>query len=113
MLDSLSDDEDSVRMLLEVFIQDHTEDGAKLRGLVTEGKDEDQAQRVAHSLKGVSGSMGAMPLHYISGDIESLIKQGERVTDDKLDLLEQVLQETTLFADKVFNSENIREVLTD
>ena len=113
MLDSLSDDEDSVRMLLEVFVQDHTEDGAKLRVLVTEGKDEDQAQRVAHSLKGVSGSMGAMPLHYISGDIESLIKQGERVTNDKLDLLEQVLQETTLFADKVLNSENIREVLTD
>ncbi|WP_399425039.1 Hpt domain-containing protein [Vibrio campbellii] len=113
MLDSLSDDEDSVRMLLEVFIQDHTEDGAKLRVLVTEGKDKDQAQRIAHSLKGVSGSIGAMPLHYISGDIESLIKQGERITDDKLDLLEQVLQETTLFADKVLNSENIREVLTD
>ncbi|HDM8229505.1 TPA: Hpt domain-containing protein [Vibrio campbellii] len=113
MLDSLSDDEDSVRMLLEVFIQDHTEDGAKLRVLVTEGKDKDQAQRITHSLKGVSGSIGAMPLHYISGDIEALIKQGERVTDDKLDLLEQVLQETTLFADKVLNSENIREVLTD
>ncbi|WP_050906648.1 Hpt domain-containing protein [Vibrio campbellii] len=113
MLDSLSDDEDSVRMLLEVFIQDHTEDGAKLRVLVTEGKDKDQAQRIAHSLKGVSGSIGAMPLHYISGDIEAMIKQGERVTDDKLDLLEQVLQETTLFADKVLNSENIREVLTD
>ncbi|MDK9754699.1 Hpt domain-containing protein [Vibrio sp. D173a] len=113
MLDSLSDDEDSVRMLLEVFIQDHTEDGIKLRVLVTEEKDKDQAQRIAHSLKGVSGSIGAMPLHYISGDIESLIKQGERVTDDKLDLLEQVLQETTLFADKVLNSENIREVLTD
>ena len=54
-----------------------------------------------------------MPLHYISGDIEALIKQGERVTDDKLDLLEQVLQKTTLFADKVIYSENIREVLTD
>ncbi|MFV8410297.1 Hpt domain-containing protein [Vibrio owensii] len=113
MLDSLSDDEESVRMLLEVFIQDHAEDSEKLKGLIAEGKDKEHAQRVAHSLKGVSGSIGAMPLHYISGDIESLIKQGEQVSDDKLDQLEDTLQKTTLFAERVLNSENIREVLTD
>lgn len=113
MLDSLSGDEESVRMLLEVFIQDHAEDSEKLKGLVAEGKDKEHAQRVAHSLKGVSGSIGAMPLHYISGDIESLIKQGEQVSDDKLDQLEDTLQKTTLFAERVLNSENIREVLTD
>lgn len=113
MLDSLSGDEESVRMLLEVFIQDHTEDSEKLKGLIAEGKDKEHAQRVAHSLKGVSGSIGAMPLHYISGDIESLIKQGEQVSDDKLDQLEDTLQKTTLFAERVLNSENIREVLTD
>jgi HPt (histidine-containing phosphotransfer) domain-containing protein len=111
MLDSLSDDEESVRMLLDVFIQDHTDDGSKLRRLLLE--DKEHAQRVAHSLKGVSGSIGAMPLHYISGDIESLIKQGEQVSDDKLDQLEDTLQKTTLFAERVLNSENIREVLTD
>ncbi|WP_045480707.1 Hpt domain-containing protein [Vibrio owensii] len=113
MLDSLSGDEESVRMLLEVFIQDHAEDSGKLKGLIAEGKDKEHAQRVAHSLKGVSGSIGAMPLHYISGDIESLIKQGEQVSDDKLDQLEDTLQKTTLFAERVLNSENIREVLTD
>ncbi|WP_045418406.1 Hpt domain-containing protein [Vibrio owensii] len=113
MLDSLSGDEESVRMLLEVFIQDHAEDSEKLKGLIAEGKDKEHAQRVAHSLKGVSGSIGAMPLHYISGDIESLIKQGEQVLDDKLDQLEDTLQKTTLFAERVLNSENIREVLTD
>lgn len=113
MLDSLSGDEESVRMLLEVFIQDHAEDSEKLKGLIAEGKDKEHAQRVAHSLKGVSGSIGAMPLHYISGDIESLIKQGEQVSDDKLDQLEETLQKTTLFAERVLNSENIREVLTD
>ena len=113
MLDSLSGDEESVRMLLEVFIQDHAEDSEKLKGLIAEGKDKEHAQRVAHSLKGVSGSIGAMPLHYISGDIESLIKQGEQVSDDKLDQLEDTLQKTTLFAERVLNSENIREVLTD
>ncbi|MGI9919880.1 Hpt domain-containing protein [Vibrio owensii] len=113
MLDSLSGDEESVRMLLEVFIQDHAEDSEKLKGLIAEGKDKEHVQRVAHSLKGVSGSIGAMPLHYISGDIESLIKQGEQVSDDKLDQLEDTLQKTTLFAERVLNSENIREVLTD
>lgn len=54
-----------------------------------------------------------MPLHYISGDIESLIKQGQEVVTGKLDMLEDTLQKTTLFAEAVLNSENIREVLTD
>lgn len=111
MLDSLSDDEESVRMLLEVFIQDHTDDGSKLRTLLLE--DKEHAQRVAHSLKGVSGSLGAMPLHYISGDIESLIKQGQEVSEVELTQLEDTLQKTTRFAGKVLNSEKIREVLTD
>ncbi|WP_407552427.1 Hpt domain-containing protein [Vibrio parahaemolyticus] len=111
MLDSLSGDEGAVRMLLEVFIQDHAEDGSKLHKLLNE--DIDNAQRAAHSLKGVSGSLGAMPLHYISGEIELLIKQGKEVPDNKLYQLRDVLQQTTLFAEKVLNSEKIREVLTD
>ncbi|WP_411354041.1 Hpt domain-containing protein [Vibrio parahaemolyticus] len=111
MLDSLSGDEGAVRMLLEVFIQDHAEDGSKLHKLLNE--DIDNAQRAAHSLKGVSGSLGAMPLHYISGEIELLIKQGKEVPDNKLCQLRDVLQQTTLFAEKVLNSEKIREVLTD
>ncbi len=113
MLDSLSGDEESVRMLLEVFIQDHTEDGKKLRVLMNEGKDKEQARRIVHSLKGVSGSIGAMPLHYISGYIESLIKQEEQVIDNKFDLLEEVLQETILFAEKALHSENVRKVSID
>ncbi|WP_373271967.1 Hpt domain-containing protein [Vibrio parahaemolyticus] len=111
MLDSLSGDEGAVRMLLEVFIQDHAEDGSKLHKLLNE--DIDNAQRAAHSLKGVSGSLGAMPLHYISGEIELLIKQGKEVPDNKLCQLRDILQQTTLFAEKVLNSEKIREVLTD
>ncbi|EDM56605.1 conserved hypothetical protein [Vibrio parahaemolyticus AQ3810] len=54
-----------------------------------------------------------MPLHYISGEIELLIKQGKEVPDNKLCQLRDVLQQTTLFAEKVLNSEKIREVLTD
>ena len=80
---------------------------------MNEGKDKEQARRIVHSLKGVSGSIGAMPLHYISGHIESLIKQEEQVIDNKFDLLEEVLQETILFAEKALNSENVRKVSID
>ncbi|MCG6219551.1 Hpt domain-containing protein [Vibrio antiquarius] len=111
MLDSLSGDESAVRMLLEVFIQDHSGDGSKMHRLLEE--DKEQAQRVAHSLKGVSGSLGAMPLHCISGDIELLIKQGQKVPEEKLTRLDDVLKQTILFANHVLNSEKIQEALTD
>ncbi|CDT91436.1 Hpt domain protein (fragment) [Vibrio diabolicus] len=111
MLDSLSGDESAVRMLLEVFIQDHSSDGSKMHRLLEE--DKEQAQRAAHSLKGVSGSLGAMPLHCISGDIELLIKQGQKVPEEKLTRLDDVLKQTILFANHVLNSEKIQEALTD
>lgn len=111
MLDSLSGDESAVRMLLEVFIQDHSGDGSKMHRLLEE--DKEQAQRAAHSLKGVSGSLGAMPLHCISGDIELLIKQGQKVPEEKLARLDDVLKQTILFANHVLNSEKIQEALTD
>ncbi len=111
MLDSLSGDESAVRMLLEVFIQDHSGDGSKMHRLLEE--DKEQAQRAAHSLKGVSGSLGAMPLHCISGDIELLIKQGQKVPEEKLTRLDDVLKQTILFANHVLNSEKIQEALTD
>ncbi|MCS0436672.1 Hpt domain-containing protein [Vibrio diabolicus] len=111
MLDSLSGDESAVRMLLEVFIQDHSGDGSKMHRLLEE--DKEQAQRAAHSLKGVSGSLGAMPLHCISSDIELLIKQGQQVPEEKLTRLDDVLKQTILFANHVLNSEKIQEALTD
>ncbi|MCA2488387.1 MULTISPECIES: Hpt domain-containing protein [Vibrio] len=111
MLDSLSGDEGAVRMLLEVFIQDHSGDGTKMYQLLEE--DKEQAQRAAHSLKGVSGSLGAMPLHCISGDIELLIKQGQKVPEEKLACLDDVLKQTILFANNVLNSKKITEALTD
>ncbi|MGP8309173.1 Hpt domain-containing protein [Vibrio sp. YIC-376] len=105
MLDYLSGDEGAVRMLLEVFIQDHSDDGTKLRQLLNE--DQEHAQLIAHSLKGVSGSLGAMPLHYISSDIELLIKEKQKISESKLAQLHHVLEQTTLFAESVLNSEKI------
>lgn len=105
MLDYLSGDEDAVRMLLEVFIQDHSDDGTKLRQVLNE--DHERAQLIAHSLKGVSGSLGAMPLHYISSEIELLIKEKQKISESKLAQLHHVLEQTTLFADSVLKSEKI------
>lgn len=105
MLDYLSGDEDAVRMLLEVFIHDHSDDGIKLRQVLNE--DHQRAQLIVHSLKGVSGSLGAMPLHYISSEIERLIKDKQKISESKLAQLHHVLEQTTLFADSVLKSEKI------
>lgn len=94
MLESLSGDEEAVHMLLEVFIQDHSNDGVKLCQLLN--ADKEQAQRVVHSLKGVSGSLGAMPLSSISGDIELLIKEKQNVPESKLNKLKDILEQTIL-----------------
>jgi polar amino acid transport system substrate-binding protein len=52
-----------------------------------------EAVRVAHTLKGVSGSVGAMALQEVALQLESALKDGE---DDQLDALcEQVEQELT------------------
>ncbi|MBR9789479.1 MAG: Hpt domain-containing protein [Vibrionaceae bacterium] len=109
MLESLSGDEEAVRMLLEVFIQDHSNDGTKLCQLFH--SDQEQAQRVVHSLKGVSGSLGAMPLNSISGDIELLIKEKQNVPDNKLARLNDILDQTILFATNVLKSEKIQKTL--
>lgn len=105
MLESLSGDEEAVRMLLEVFIQEHSSDGTKLCRVLN--SDKQQAQRIVHSLKGVSGSLGAMPLNSISGDIELLIKEQQNVTESQLTKLNCVLEQTILFATHILKSEKL------
>ncbi len=105
MLESLSGDEEAVRMLLEVFIQEHSSDGTKLCRVLN--SDKQQAQRIVHSLKGVSGSLGAMPLNSISGDIELLIKEQQNVTECQLTKLNCVLEQTILFATHILKSEKL------
>nr|WP_321459916.1 Hpt domain-containing protein [uncultured Vibrio sp.] len=105
MLESLSGDEEAVRMLLEVFIQEHSNDGTKLCQVLN--SDKEQAQRIIHSLKGVSGNLGAMPLNSISADIELLIKEKQNVPKSKLVKLNDVLEQTILFATHVLKSEKI------
>lgn len=106
ILDSLSGDEVAVRFLLDLFIHDHSADGGKFRQLMND--DRESAQRLVHSLKGVSGNLGAMALYTVSSDIEHLMKQGIEVSETLIVKLSNELERTVDFAQQVLNREKIR-----
>ncbi|GAL30807.1 hypothetical protein JCM19239_270 [Vibrio variabilis] len=60
MLSTLDGDQESMLLLLGVFVSEHRNDAEKLRDLVD--SDIEKATRVAHTLKGVSGSIFAEEL---------------------------------------------------
>lgn len=85
MLESLSGDLESVCMLLEVFIEDHTGDADNIVQLLQSQPQE--AQRKAHSLKGVGGNLGAMKLRDVASQVEAAIKAGQPPTSETLNEL--------------------------
>ena len=82
MLENLDGDEESVALLLTVFIQDHAQDADKFKRLLAE--DLVSALRVVHSLKGVAGSIKADRLGTISSSIELSLKQSNLVSEADL-----------------------------
>lgn len=105
MLDSLSNDIDSVCMLLEVFIEDHTGDAERIQQLLSDAPQD--AQRKAHSLKGVGGNLAAMKLREIAGEVELAIKEDITAVPDLLDEL-KVRLDNALEEARVFLKENAR-----
>lgn len=99
MLESLNDDLPSVCMLLEVFIEDHCGDGEKIIHLMNESQEE--AQRKAHSLKGVGGNLGASKLRDAAGRVESGIKDKGEIDSEALNelksRLDRAIEEARLF----------------
>ncbi|NVD07112.1 Hpt domain-containing protein [Vibrio sp. JPW-9-11-11] len=99
MLESLSGDLESVCMLLEVFIEDHTGDADKIAELLSVQPQE--AQRKAHSLKGVGGNLGAMKLRDVASQVESAIKAGQSPTHESMQelklRLDRAIQQATEF----------------
>ncbi|MCG9678401.1 Hpt domain-containing protein [Vibrio sp. Isolate24] len=73
MLDALGNDYESVCMLLQVFVDDHTGDAERITQLLNDSPDE--ALRKAHSLKGVGGNLGALKLRESAGKVEQAIKE--------------------------------------
>ncbi|NAX23331.1 Hpt domain-containing protein [Vibrio sp. V39_P1S14PM300] len=90
MLDSLSGDQESVNLLLQVFVQDHYDDVEAMRSLIN--VDPDSAMRKAHSLKGVASNLGADILRDAALIAETKLKQGERLTREELDHLAESLR---------------------
>ncbi len=53
--------------------------GQELAQMLAEGRDE-EAQRLAHSVKGVAGNVGAGHLRVVAGELEAAIKAGDQAT---------------------------------
>ncbi len=60
--------------LLRMFIEHHEPDMARLRDCLGTG-DHDQARRLAHSLKGASGSVGATGLSRLATELDATLRE--------------------------------------
>jgi two-component system sensor histidine kinase/response regulator len=67
---------DSYCRLLNKFTENHADDFVRLRQTLAEGNT-DEARRLAHSLKGVSATLGAVAIHRASVALEEAIKAGQ------------------------------------
>jgi len=101
VLESMDDDVESVKMLLEIFIGEHALDAKRLQQLVYQcALDEisETAFRLVHSLKGVASSLGAEALKRQAEVIESHFKQKQVVADSEYRKLASVLDDTIVAA---------------
>ena len=73
LLNSMDGCHNSVLMLLELFVEDHSQDAVRFAQALDEG-DKDGAHRIAHTLKGVAGSVGAAQLHAVTECLERHLK---------------------------------------
>jgi two-component system sensor histidine kinase/response regulator len=81
------------RKLLVEFLQDHREDVHAIRKALDQ-EDLETAQRIAHTIKGVSGSIGAADLQRDAASLEAAFKEGQQEQDlypELLSRLEDVL----------------------
>lgn len=102
-LKKLSGNEDLLNKLVEMFSKDHINDGKKITELVKENNYH-EARSIAHTLKGVSGSIGMMKIFTHASALESAIKEKnyEHVdahTKNLKDSLDQCFLELSQFTD--------------
>jgi two-component system, sensor histidine kinase and response regulator len=65
------------RKLLVDFFQDHSNDARRIRQALDQN-DLETAQRIAHTIKGVSGSIGAGDLHREAANLDSAFREGRQ-----------------------------------
>ena len=93
---------ESYSRLLRKFADTHADDIRTLRTQMNAGNFKD-AQRTAHSLKGVSGTLGGTSLYALSAKLESAIREA-RAPQDISNLALQVEAELTLLIEAILNA---------
>ncbi len=105
MVTSLNGDIESVCMLLQVFVSDHAQDIQELRALLTESPVD--AQRKAHSLKGIGGNLGVVQLRDTAAELETAIAKESDTVPLLLVELEKHLDATIKAAQTFLNIHNV------
>lgn len=91
------------RGLIEAFVQGHREDAARIRRSLNDGEI-DKATRVAHTLAGVAGNMGAELVADLARQLELALRTEERArTDDLVARLDVAQRELDLAMEQVLN----------
>ncbi len=105
MVTSLNGDIKSVCMLLQVFVSDHAQDIQELRALLTASPVD--AQRKAHSLKGIGGNLGVVQLRDAAAELETAIAKESDTVPLLLVELEKHLDATIKAAQTFLNIHNV------
>jgi two-component system, sensor histidine kinase and response regulator len=92
-LATMDGDTDLYRQVLQMFLEHQSDDGNKLAALLKAG-DNSSAERLAHSMKSISASVGLMPLSATSKELELRLRRGDR-RDQLTPLVQQFQQEIT------------------
>jgi HPt (histidine-containing phosphotransfer) domain-containing protein len=71
------------RKLLVEFHQDHSNDIAAIRDALRQGK-KDVAQRLAHTIKGVAGTIGAADMNLHAKELEAVLKEESKADYEEL-----------------------------
>jgi two-component system, sensor histidine kinase and response regulator len=74
--------------LLRLFLEGHRDAAAEIEASLNRG-DDTVAERVAHSLKGVAGNLGASSVRVAAGQVESAIRQ--HAAREQIEALRQTL----------------------
>jgi len=68
---------DRYRRILGIFVASHDDDIEQLAELIVLGE-MDAAERIAHTLKGVVGTIGAMPIHALASELDAALIRCDR-----------------------------------
>ena len=93
----------SFRRLARLFAESHQDDLPRLRDMLS-GDNENGARRVAHTLKGAAGTLGASGLQAAAADLERLLRTGGETVEiaaaiDRADQVARTLCRAILDAD--------------